>query len=335
MIVSIAIVAYNEENTIEHLLNDIDSQTYPHDRIELLLVDGGSTDGTKKIMDDFAKKNHCYKDVLVLDNPKKRLGSGCNVALKSYTGDAFIRIDAHARIPQDFIAKNVANLQGGEKVSGGRRPNIIDDSTPWKETLLMAESSMFGSSFALYRRSPHKRYVDSLFHGMYMREVFDKAGYYNENLFRTEDNEMSYRIRKTGYRMCYDPEILSYQHTRNSLRGMLKQKYLNGYWIGLTLGVCPRCMSVFHFVPFMFIIAIAVTAITAITLTIQPLIFLWACYAVANILMSLQAIVQNGFKPIYLMLPSLFLMLHISYGIGTLVGIITLPFKLKSLRSKN
>lgn len=335
MIISIAIVAYNEENTIKNLLNDIDSQTYPLDRIELILVDGGSTDATKKIMNEFAKRCDSYKNVLVMDNPKKRLSSGCNVALKSYTGDAFIRIDAHARIPQDFIAKNVANLQGGEKVSGGRRPNIIDDSTPWKETLLMAESSMFGSSFALYRRSPHKRYVDSLFHGMYTREVFDKTGHYNENLFRTEDNEMSYRIRKAGYRMCYDPEIVSYQHTRNSLRGMLKQKYLNGYWIGLTLGVCPRCMSAFHFVPFAFIIAIAATAVTALTLTVQPFIFLWACYAIANILMSLQSIVQNGFKPVSLVLPFLFLMLHISYGIGTLVGIISLPFKLKSLRSKD
>ncbi len=64
-----------------------------------------------------------------------------------------IRVDAHASIPPEFVRKNVEILESGEMVSGGPRPNMIDESTPWKETLLLAEQSMFGSSMASYRRS--------------------------------------------------------------------------------------------------------------------------------------------------------------------------------------
>ena len=123
-----------------------------------------------------------------------------------------IRVDAHASIPREFVRKNVEILETGEMVSGGPRPNIIDESTPWKETLLLAEQSMFGSSMASYRRSQKKQYVKSLFHGAYRREVLEKVGGFDEQLGRTEDNEFHYRIRKAGYKICYSPGIISYQH---------------------------------------------------------------------------------------------------------------------------
>ena len=191
------------------------------------------------------------------------MAGGWNVILKNYHGDAVVRIDAHAEIPEDFVEKNVKVLESGEYVSGGLRPNIIDESTPWKETLLLAEQSMFGSSIAPYRRSEKKTYVKSVFHGAYKREVFDKVGFFNEQLGRTEDNEINYRIREAGYKICYSPDIVSYQHTRNSLKAMLKKKYGNGYWVALTLKACPKCLSVYHFVPLCFVLGIIGTSILA------------------------------------------------------------------------
>ena len=197
-----------------------------------------------------------------MDNPQKKLAGGWNVILKNYHGDAVVRIDAHAEIPED-LWKECEVLESGEYVSGGLRPNIIDESTPWKETLLLAEQSMFGSSIAPYRRSEKKTYVKSVFHGAYKREVFDKVGFFNEQLGRTEDNEINYRIREAGYKICYSPDIVSYQHTRNSLKAMLKQKYGNGYWVALTLKACPKCLSIYHFVPLCFVLGIIGTSILA------------------------------------------------------------------------
>ena len=331
MIVSFAIVAYNEEAYLPALLKDLSAQDYPHSKIEVLLIDSMSTDNTKNIMQEFATQDNGFLSVRVFDNPKKLIPCGHNVALDNYTGDALVRIDAHASIPSDFISKNVAVLNSGEAASGGRRPNIIDDSTPFKETLLSAEQSMFGSSFAPYRNSSKKMYTSSLFCGMYKREVYDKVGRYNDLLPRSEDNDMTYRIRKAGFKLCYSPDIVFYQHTRSSFSKMLKQKYLNGYWIGKTMGVSPKCFSLFHFVPFAFVIAIIVTTLFAFCGFPLLSSLMWAAYLMLIVAMSLLEIIK---KPIItnLLLPLIFFLLHISYGVGTLIGLIAMPFWLKKVK---
>ncbi len=326
MIISVGVVAYNEQNTLPKLFECIKAQTYPHDKMEIVLVDSMSKDNTKSLMEKFKKENKDFYNIQVLDNPQKKLAGGWNVILKNYHGDAVVRIDAHAEIPEDFVRKNVEVLESGEYVSGGLRPNIIDESTPWKETLLLAEQSMFGSSIAPYRRSEKKTYVKSVFHGAYKREVFDKVGFFNEQLGRTEDNEINYRIREAGYKICYSPDIVSYQHTRNSLKAMLKQKYGNGYWVALTLKACPKCLSVYHFVPFCFVLGIIATSILAAFGFPFLAYLMWAMYWLAAVAMSVLSV--KGVKKTWcqLALPFLFFLLHVSYGIGSLVGMVKLPF---------
>ncbi|HJA65285.1 glycosyltransferase [Lachnoclostridium sp. An169] len=326
MIVSVCVIAYNEEEYLGNILENIKEQTFPHDQMEIVLVDSMSKDGTKAIMEKFQKEEKDFKSVIVLDNPGRRLPAGWNVALKNYTGDIILRVDAHSMIPKDFVAKNVAVLESGEYVSGGIRPNIIQGSTPWKETLLMAEQSMFGSSIASYRRSGKKGYVKTLFHGAYRREVFEKAGEFNEKLGRTEDNEMNYRIRKAGYKLCYSPEIISYQYTRSSLKAMLKQKFGNGYWVALTLKVCPGCLSLYHFIPAAFVFGILITTLLGILGYPQFAAVMWGLYWLMAIIMSIQAVIGHRKFWQELLLPILFFLLHISYGIGSFAGLIKLPF---------
>ena len=207
----------------------------------------------------------------------------------------------------------------------------MDKSTNWKETLLSAEQSMFGSSFAPYRAGQKKMYTSSLFCGMYKREVFEKVGLYNENLFRTEDNDISYRIRKAGYKMCFCPDIVSYQHTRSSFAKMLKQKYLNGYWIGKTMGVSPKCFSLFHFVPLAFVLSIILTTVMAFFSFPLLSYLMWGAYLLLVLSMSIMELFH---KPIAtnLLLPFIFFLLHISYGIGTLLGLIVMPFWLRKIK---
>ena len=326
MLISVGVVAYNEESYLNHLLDDLKKQTYPHQSIEILLVDSCSTDQTRSLMMRF-KENHDFYGVEILDNPKKIQSSGWNVVFKYFKGEAIIRVDAHASIDPDFVKNNVLCLESGEYVCGGVRPNIIDEQTPWKKTLLCAESSMFGSSIASYRRHSHQEYVKSLFHACYRREVLEKVGGFNESLGRTEDNEFHYRIRQAGYQICMNHDILSYQMTRTSWAKMLKQKYGNGYWVGLTSGVCPGCLSLYHFIPFLFVGAIILTSLLALYHIFWPCVILWGLYGLVNLLNTVVTIFQEEEKTWTLcLLPILFLSLHISYGIGTLVGLIKMPW---------
>ena len=332
MIVSIGIIALNEENSLPNLLEEIKNQTYPHNKIEVILVDGLSTDNTKNIMNSF-KENNDFLKVIVLDNKKKIQSAGWNVVIRNYTGDCLVRIDAHGSIPTDFIEKNVRNIESGEFVSGGRRPNIIDEDTNYKKMLLDAETSMFGSGIAPFRNSYGKKYVKSMFHAMYKREVISKVGYFNENLLRTEDNEFHYRIREKGYKLCYDDDIVSYQHTRNTLKKMLKQKKANGMWIGLTTAICPKCLNIYHYIPFAFFVAV-IFSLISLFWTKYVFAFLFISYFFVNLLITIATIIKNKFNPYHLLLPIVFLLLHLSYGYGTFVGFLKIHSFLKKYKKE-
>ena len=335
MIITIGVIAYNEKNSMGSLLKDICKQTYDHKKIEVILVDSNSTDNTKVIMETFKKNNqNDFYGVQVLSNPKKTQPCGWNVVLKHYNGDAVVRIDAHASIPSDFIEKNINTLLSGENICGGFRPNIIDERTPWKETLNLVETSMFGSSIAPYRRQQGKTYVNSLFHGAYRRRVFNKVGLFNENLVRTEDNEIHYRMKKAGFKICFNPEIISYQHTRNNLKGMIKQKYGNGKWIGLTLSVAPKCLSYYHFVPFLFVLALifcTVIAVFGYPLLIEILLLLYSMFDFVN---TVSCFTMRDIKPHFFLLPLLFPLMHLAYGFGTVVGVLQIPFWKRKLKKQ-
>lgn len=330
MTVSVGIVAYNEEDVLPALLEDIVKQDYPHDRMEVILVDSASSDGTKRVMEEFAARQQelGFRRIQVLDNPKRRQAAGWNVVIRAAAEDILIRIDAHASVSQDFVSRNVRLHEAGEMITGGPRPNIIDNPTPWKETLFLAETSMFGSSIAPYRRKQERRYVDSMFHAAYRREIFEQVGGFHEGLGRTEDNELHYRMRQAGFQFCYDPEIISYQHVRNTFRGMLKQKYGNGYWIGRTVKVCPKCLEIYHFVPFAFILGIALTTGLCFLHIPWLAVAMWGLYWLLAVVMAVTGIIgawRQGqrFHISRLLLPGLFLILHVSYGIGTLIGLCT------------
>lgn len=329
-------IAYNEAEAVDGLFRDIKLQDYPHDHIEVVLVDSMSTDNTKEKMERFKNSDFGFKNVAVVQCEKKNQAFSWNAALRTATGDVIIRVDAHARIPRNFVSRNVYNLNQGEDVVGGGRPNITSDVSSWKLTLLAAEDSLFGSSVASYRRpATQKEYLDSLFHAAYRREVIQKVGGFNENLGRTEDNEFHYRIRKAGYKMCCCPDIISYQHSRNNLKDMIRQKYSNGRWIGLTLSECPGCLSYFHFAPFAFVmmlIGFSILAVMGFPFLLYLILLLYGMFDVVN---TVGCFTMKNLQPQFALLPIIFPILHVSYGVGTVVGLIQIPFWRRKIRNSH
>ncbi|MEE0874523.1 MAG: glycosyltransferase family 2 protein [Ruminococcus sp.] len=334
MIVSLCMIAYNEANAIDGLFKDISLQEYPHEKIEVVFVDSMSTDATHDKMEEFKNTDYGFLDVKIVRCEKHNQAYSWNAALKTATGDLIIRVDAHARIPNNFVSRNVYNIRRGENVVGGGRPNISSNVSSWKLTLLAAEDSLFGSSIAGYRRpASEKEYMDSLFHAAYKREVIRKVGGFNEDLGRTEDNEFHYRIRQAGYKLCCCPDIISYQHSRNTLKNMVRQKYANGKWIGLTVSVCPGCLSSFHFAPFLFVIALLFCIVSAALGQPLMLYILLALYGMFDFVNSVSCFAMKNIQPQFLLLPLIFPLLHISYGLGTVVGLAQIPFWLRKIKN--
>lgn len=330
MTVSLCVIAYNEEQLIRGLLDDISKQDYPHELTELVFVNNGSTDTTLDLFSSFARINSDFLRVCIRSQEKSNQAHGWNTALSNAMGDVIIRIDAHARIPHNYISECVKEIESGESIVGGGRPCITQQNKPWDNTLLAAEECLFGSSIMGYRRKHDKKeYLSSLFHAAYKREVFASVGGFNEHLGRTEDNELHYRMRKAGFKFACCPNISSNQYIRGSFPAMVKQKYSNGLWIGLTLSVCPGCLSILHFAPFFLVLGLIITAVMAFMGKPLLLILLALSYLIFDIAISIGALGYNGYnktKPwLFLMFP----VLHISYGLGTLIGVIcAIPWKI-------
>jgi len=314
---SAIIIARNAGKYLENILSDILKQDYPNSDLEIILVDGTSSDNTLDIMKEF-KNNHPEIDTKILINRKKILSSGWNIALSNLSGKVILRLDANSRIPSDFFIKNMETLNNGYDIVGGETSTKIDEDF---NTVIVAESSRFGGSPAGFRNPGKPRFVDTLAYAAYKREVFKIVGGYDERLVRTEDNDMHYRMKKAGFKLFYNPEIKSWHIPRSSLTRLLIQKYSNGFWIGITLGIQPACFNLRHFVPLIFIIAMISLFIIGILWSIWlPLISFMSLYFAVALFFTLKS------NKIFLSLPSIFLLMHLAYGTGTLLGLIFMPY---------
>ena len=318
MKVSIIITARNEEKYLPMLFEDILNQTFPLQNIEVVLMDSNSTDNTRLVMEEF-KKNNEILSVQIVTNERQIQAAGFNEGVKHATGDVVLKIDAHSRIPADFVQKNVDEILAGAYVCGGNRPTVVDSADDFSKTLHIVEESALGSSIANYRKSDVKRKVNSIFHGMYRKEVFDKVGLADERLLRTEDNEFHYRVRKAGYDIIFNPEIESYQYIRPTFTKMIQQKFANGYWIGLTSHVCRDCLSLFHFGPGVFVATLLVLMMLTLV-SFVPLLTVVFLYLLAVLGLSIFEISKQKFNPTLLLIPFIMIAIHFAYGAGTIKG---------------
>jgi len=329
-LLSFVIVARNAGQHLPNAFADFLAQDFPHDQIEFLFVDGQSNDASLQNAAEF-KVAHQTINFTILNNPNRILASGWNVALRRVKGDIVLRVDAHARIPANFIRSNVEAITEGHSIVGGPRISRLPDAC-WPRILAIAEASSFGAGAAHYRNPGLARYVDTLAHAAYKREVFSTVGGYNELLVRTEDNEIHARMKAAGYRFWFTPDIHSEQTARASLFGLLKQKFGNGYWIALTVPVSPAAFGVRHFVPFLFLMT-AGGGFGLLDVTPIPLLCLTSAYLLVAILFTIRSLFNQTIKIKLLspLLPLIFFLMHIAYGLGTFCGIVRLPIALPAL----
>lgn len=321
MKISFIVVALNAGESLRALLDDLRAQTWPPEQLEVLLVDSCSADDTLAVMQAFAKSAPC--ETRVLHNPKRWLASGINVALAQATGDAIIRLDAHARIPADFLENNVRALEKGENIVGGSVLSA-EPGTDWERVMRALDTSRFCGGAAPFRNGGQARYVDTLAYALYRREVYERVGLYDERLRRTEDNDMHYRMRCAGYRFYFSPSIRSYHAARATLRGQLRQKWGNGYWIGRTMRIQPRCFAPRHLIPAMFVLSL-IGGLLLCPVSLWPLALLLLLYAVLDVGFAVHGALSQprGRMLCLFTLPFLFPAVHIVYGAGTLIGLLT------------
>lgn len=328
MRISVIIVAFNAEKTILNTFLSIKNQNYDHKLIEIILVNSNSTDNTLILMENFKNQEiYNFFDIKIIQNPKKRLPSGINLALLQTTGDVILRLDAHSEIQGSFIRKNIRNIKNGHDISGGVILNKLKPKLGFIEKMIvMAENSMFGGSVAKFRRKKDSGYVKTLAFACYKREVFAKVGGYDDRLLRTEDNDIHFKMRQAGFKFFFDSKIRATRQARESMYGIVRQKFLNGYWIALTSFITPKMFEIYHYIPFLFVSGLVLGSILVILGYKSLLGLIMFLYLSVLYIITIIELLNKNMKITTLFLPVFLALLHISYGIGTLVGFIKYPF---------
>ena len=322
--VTAMIVVRNEEEYIAECMRSLLVQDYPCDEFEVLIVDGESTDATLKIAKEterlFSTRNDGRVTVRYLINYKRNLASGWNLGIQNAQGKYVTRLDAHGFAEQDFIKKSVETIEQIEEVGcvGGRA--IAFAKTEKGKLISKIISSPFGVGNSKFRYAKKAGYVDTIGHGLYKKEVFEKVGYFNEQLIRNQDNDMHSRMRDYGYKFYYNPDIHSIYYNRETIRELLIQGYLNGKYGFEMITKGMNVMSLRHCIPFLFvvfnIISFGLGFCFKVVHLIQKIILL--IYFFVGMIFSFMQ--TKNVVELFIM-PMVFLGFHCSYGIGSLIGI--------------
>jgi cellulose synthase/poly-beta-1,6-N-acetylglucosamine synthase-like glycosyltransferase len=312
---------FNEGDFIQTSLIALTRQTYPVDRVEIIVADGMSNDDTRSKIDEIARSSQIK--IAVVDNPKKIAPCGLNRAIQASKGDVIIRIDGHCEVDENYIEMCVKHLLTGA-ADGVGGPIETIGSGKVAEAIAIAMSSNFGVGGSAFRTVKDKAmYTDSVAFPGYTRQTLEKAGPFNEELIRNQDDEYNFRIRKLGGKILLTPEIRSRYYSRSSLRSLWRQYFQYGYWKVRVLQLHPRQMRLRQFVPFAFVTALLALLVFASIghLGSLALLAFLALYASVNLFSSIQAVRSREFS-LFPLVSTSFLILHLSYGLGFFVGLV-------------
>lgn len=321
--VSVVVPCLDEAVSIEACLTSLIAGDYPNDWVEILVVDGGSSDGTRQLVEQMGQQ---YPLIRLLTNPCGMTSAGLNIGIQAASGDIILITSAHARYSKGYISRSVSALEvNAADCVGGPVTALPSASGIVAEAIAMALSCRFGVGNARFRVSSQPGRVDTVAYGAYRREVFARIGLFDERLVRNQDIEFNYRLRRAGGKIYMAPEIRSYYCCRASLAGLWKQSFQNGKWNVYTVALVGRSLSWRHFAPLGFVTGLFGSGLLALRLPTFGWLFggITTSYIVSAVIAALRT---SGGRHAgsRALLPLVFLVLHLSYGLGSLWGIVTL-----------
>lgn len=312
--VSVIIPVFNEERYIERCLDSLLEQSFPRDRMEWIVIDGNSTDGTREILTQYEKKG----PLKVLVNEKRVTPTSLNMGIMEAKGRYIIRFDAHAAFPPEYIEECVKCLEtiDADNVGGYVETKAEGFVGGAIAKLLSSRFGVGGSTFRISRKSG---YVDTVPFGAFRREIFDRVGLFDEKLLRSEDNDINARIIESGGKVYLSNKIHSVYYCRDSVPALLKQGLLNGNALFQTIRENPTAMRPRHFIPFFFLLSLIVLPLLGLFFSFARwlLCLELAVYFAADIFFSFfcgspeKGIIDFWLFPLY----------HLTYGFGSLLGL--------------
>ena len=313
--VTIAMPCLNEAGFIEACLASVREQDYAPDRIEILVADGGSTDGTRAILSRLAEAD---PRIRMIDNPERIQAAGMNHMIKVARGDVIVRMDVHCEYGGDYVRKCVEVLArtGADNVGGAQRARA---KTWFQRALCAALTSPAGVGGVKYRGAENEGFVETVFLGAFRRKVFETVGLYDPRAITNEDAELNQRIHDAGGKVFLSREIEVHYYPRDSFKALATQYFKYGKGRARTLLKHGKFLSVRPAIPFLMVVGGSALVATS---AVQPLTpFAFGLYAAVTGVEAVRVGARVGARAIPIVW-AIFPVLHVSHGVGFAVGLV-------------
>ena len=301
--VSIIIAAARAAGSVSATLDSIEEQDY-HGEIEVIVAAA-----------DSETRDVAASRAIVLDNPSGTTPAALNLALEKSNGEVIVRVDAHSRIPPDYVSRAVSGLLGtGAENLGGMQ--IPRGETMVEKAIAAAMASPMGAGDATYRIGGTAGPADTVYLGTFHRKTLVDLGGYDERFVRHQDYELNQRIRSRGGVVWFDPELRVEYRPRASFGELARQYFQYGRFKRYFSREYPGSLKPRQIAPPVLVVALASSLLGAIWapwLLIVP-----GAYVTALLLFGLASLPRQG-SPAFLM-PLALATMHVSWGTGFLVG---------------
>jgi len=237
--VTVIVPALNEAPYIARCLEHLLAQDYPAQHMEILVIDGGSSDGTREIVQAYTTRT---SQIRLLTNPSQRVGAALNIGLAHATGEIVVRVDAHTFVAPDYVRQCVHYLTTESADAVGGVLNPVGD-THTGEVIAAVLAHPLGGGPARFRHARRAMWVDTVYLGAWRRRTLVALGGFNASLEANEDYELFYRLRQAGGRILCHPRIRSQTVTRPTLRALWHQYVRYGRGKAQMLHLHPRALQ--------------------------------------------------------------------------------------------
>lgn len=320
--VSIIIPCYNEKTHIHLLLDAIYAQSFPRSRMEVVIADGMSTDGTREIISEWSKLHQDLRLELV-DNKKQIIPAALNRAIEYASNEVIIRLDAHSHPYPDYVIRTVSALEAEVADNVGGLWEIKPGAETWiARSISLAASHPLGVGDALYRYGKKAAYVDTVPFGGFRRDLWVRLGGFDETLLTNEDYEFNSRIIKSGGKIWFDPEIRSVYYSRPTLGGLVRQYWRYGYWKYRMVKRYPATIRWRQALPPIFVASLFFSMLLVWFPLFRGLLVIEILlYSIILLIISMKLAIVKREPALVIGIPASIASMHVSWGSGFLWSI--------------
>jgi glycosyltransferase involved in cell wall biosynthesis len=319
-LVSIVMPIKDEIDYIDASINAIDDQTYPADRIEILIVDGGSTDGT---IDEIERRVRNDLRFALLGGPGVNTPLAMNLGIEASRGQYVAKVDGHGYINPVFIEESVRIMQDDPLVGcvGGEIVPIA--RTTIERAIRIARFSKLGVGGGIYTAGRTVHNIDTVQCGVYRRDALVAIGMFDPAMAYGEDEEVNHRLRRYGQRIVFQPAMQFRYQVRPSLRSLFRQYRNYGRARVAVVRKHPTFLRLKHLAPAGLVVIVLASVVLGVVVDGRIALTVVGAYLAAIALGGVALSIAHRFPRPDLVAASL-AALHWGYGLGTLRGAIGL-----------